>query len=86
MRGLADRLNATMDVVTNAVRFACFTQAIALGERAHLSLGASKLKRVDAKLLSEEPLQTIKHAERLGYWFGMAGSTRTVFEIMGLTA
>lgn len=81
---LADRLNSTMDIVSDAIRFACFTKVLALNEDARLQMGSQKLKKTSIKVLSEESSQAIKHAERLGYWLAMAGSTRAVFDIMGL--
>lgn len=83
---LAARVNATMDIVTEAIRFACFTGVIDLDGEARLQLGPRKLKKSVVKALSQEPAQAIKHAERLGYWFAMAGSTRAVFDMIGLTA
>jgi len=83
--GLAARLNATMDIVTEAVRFACFTRVLKFDDRARLRLGPARLKKSATKVLSEQPAHAIKHAERLGYWFAMTGSTRAVFNMMGLT-
>ena len=37
------------------------------------------------KALSEEPAQQLKRAERLGFWFAAAGSTKTLFDMMGFT-
>ncbi|KPZ16107.1 hypothetical protein ALO41_102970 [Pseudomonas amygdali pv. ulmi] len=36
------------------------------------------------KQLGENTQQTFKHIERLGCWLALAGSTRTVFDMMGL--
>jgi hypothetical protein len=83
--GLAARANATMDIVTEAIRFACFTRVVELDESARLRLGAAKLKKSATNALSEGPAQAIKHAGRLGYWFAMTGSMRAVFDMMGLT-
>jgi hypothetical protein len=82
--GLGARVNPTMDIVTEAIRFACFTRVVELDEGARLRLGPERLKKSATNALREEPAQTIKHAQRLGYWFAMTGSTRAVFD-MGLT-
>lgn len=50
-----------------------------------LKIGPAKLKASAAKKLTDQPGQALKRAERLGYWFADAGSTRTVFDTMGLT-
>ncbi|MEY9463915.1 three component ABC system middle component [Bradyrhizobium ottawaense] len=83
--GLSIRINASMNIVTDAIRFACFARILQLNEAGCLQLGPSKLKKSAVKVLSDEPAQSIKHAERLGFWFAMAGSTRTVFNVMELT-
>lgn len=82
--GLAERVNASMDVVTEAIRFGCFARVVAVDGAARLQLGDRKIKRGAVDALSEEPAQALKRAQRLGYWFAAAGSTRTVFDMMGL--
>lgn len=83
--GLGMRVNASLDIVSDAIRFGCFTRLVAIGEGARLLLGDQKLKPSAINALGEEPAQMIKHAGRLGHWFAAAGSTRSVFDIMGLT-
>lgn len=83
--GLTERLNCSMDIVTEAIRFGCYSHVLAVDESARLRLGAYKVKKSVIKALSEYPAQTLKRAERLGYWFAAAGSTKTVFDMMGLT-
>jgi hypothetical protein len=83
--GLADRVNASLDIVTDAVRFGCFTEALALTHEARLQLGHAKLKKSAIGLLDDAAAQSVKRSERLGYWCAMAGSTRSVFDILGLT-
>jgi hypothetical protein len=82
---LAVRLNSSMNLVTEAVRFGCFSHLLRLNEESRIQLGSLKLKDGMLAKLGSESTQSIKHAERLGYWFAMAGSTRTSFEMMGLT-
>jgi hypothetical protein len=82
--GLADRLNASLNMVTDAVRFGCFTGTIALKPDARLQLGGAKFKKSAIGMLDDAAAQALKRSERLGYWFAMAGSTRNVFDIMGL--
>lgn len=83
--GLAARINASMSIVTEAVRFGCFTYVLALREDGRICPGTGKVKQSALNKLHDEPALAIKHAERLGYWFAMAGSTRTTFDMMGLT-
>jgi len=83
--GLAARVNASMSMVTEAIRFGCFARVLLLDQSARLKLGTTKAKGKALNGLGTAPAQSIKHAERLGYWFAMSGSTRTVFDIMGLT-
>lgn len=83
--GLADRVNRSMEIVTAAVRLACFTHILALVDGARLQAGTQKLKKSPISALSDDTANGIKRAERLGYWFATAGSTRSVFDAMGLT-
>ncbi|MCC5092526.1 MULTISPECIES: three component ABC system middle component [Xanthomonas] len=82
---LVDRVNGSMSIVTEAVRFTCFMKALNLDEEGRLKSGPEKLKKAAVNGLSERPVAVIKNSERLGYWFGMAGSARTSFDMMGLT-
>lgn len=83
--GLAARINASASIVTEAVRFGCFARVLALGEDGRVRLGTQKIKKSVLGKLRDEPALAIKHAELLGYWFAMVGSTRTTFDMMGLT-
>lgn len=83
--GLAARINASASIVTKAIRFGCFTQVLALGGDGRVRLGARNIKKSVLGKLHDERALAVKHAERLGYWFAMAGSTRTTFDMMGLT-
>lgn len=83
--GLAERLNASMSLVTEAIRYGCFSHVLMLGEDGHIQVGPEKIKKNLLSKLSNDSAKVVKHAERLGYWFAMAGSTRTTFDTMGLT-
>lgn len=83
--GLADRVNRSMEIVTAALRLACFTQTLALVDGTRLQAGTQKLKKSPIAALSGDTANGIKRAERMGYWFATTGSTRSVFDAMGLT-
>ncbi len=83
--GLANLVNSSMDIVTDAIRFGCFSRILVVSPTARLGPGIQKVKKSAITALSEAPAQSIKRAERLGFWFASAGSTRTVFDMMGLT-
>jgi hypothetical protein len=83
--GLGERVNASMDIVTEAVRFGCFSRALLMDQAARLKLGQHKIQKRFVKTLSASTAQSLRHAERLGYWFAAVGSTRSVFDLMGLT-
>lgn len=82
---LADRLNASLAIVTDAVRLGCFTKAVILDKHSRLKPGALHLKDNLAKGLSLDLSGPVKRADRLGYWLGTAGSTKTAFDILGLS-
>ncbi|CAB3837505.1 three component ABC system middle component [Achromobacter deleyi] len=83
--GLTERVNASLDIVSEAVRYGCFTRVLSIGEGGRLCLGERRLKERALSRLGEEPRSAISRAKRLGFWFITAGSTRTVFDAMGLT-
>jgi hypothetical protein len=82
---LTERVNASLDMVTEAVRFGCFCRILLLDEAARLRVGERSLKKNVVDALSQGPAHALRRAERLGYWFAAVGSTRSVFDIMGLT-
>jgi hypothetical protein len=67
------------------VRLGCFSHTLALHGGARLSAGSRGLKKDLASGLSAELARTVRHADRLGFWFATAGSTKTVYDMMGLT-
>ena len=82
---LVERINASMPVVTEAIRFGCFARVVAVETDGRVRMGSQKLKKSAISGLTDGPARALKHAERLGYWFAMAGSTRATFDMMGLT-
>lgn len=82
---LAERLNASLQIVTEAVRLSCFTGVVTLDGHGRLQTGSPFLKGHQAKGLSDDLLGPLKRADRLGFWFGTAGSTKTAFDIVGLS-
>jgi Family of unknown function (DUF6521) len=82
---LSNRLNSSMSIVTEAIRFGCFTNVIQMNANARLNIGDKVILKSALTKLTSDTAKAIKHAERLGYWFAMAGSTRSVFNMMGIT-
>ncbi|MCW8087670.1 three component ABC system middle component [Sabulicella glaciei] len=83
--GLAERVNASLEIVSDAIRFGCFAGVLVMRQDARLQLGGKKMKQSAISALGEEPAQAMKRAARLGHWFSTAGTTRTIFDMMGLT-
>lgn len=83
--GLTSRINQSLGIVTEGIRFACFAGVIAIDSGSRLQLGSQRLKKASQKALSAHSVNTIKRATRLGYWFAAEGSTRSAFESLGLT-
>lgn len=83
--GLASRLNATMGIVTEAIRLSCFAQILSFNQEACLVTGSKFKKGFLNVKMNDETKQIVKCAERLGAWFANAGSAKEVFNIMQLT-
>lgn len=82
---LGERLNASLEIVTMAVRYGCFTDVFVLGRDGRMRLGTKTVKATAIAKLDAISTGAIKRAGRLGTWFAMAGSTRNIFGILGLT-
>lgn len=81
---LADRVNGSLDIVTEAIRFACFSNLLAITAEGKVAPGASSLPKHLKLQLMQDTWNIFDNIDRLGHWFAMAGSTRTVFNLMGL--
>lgn len=79
------RLNGSLEVVSEAIQFSCFSEYLVLNEKAELILGPKKLKKSIFKKMDSSLLESVRYSEKLGSWFASAGSTKAVFDIMGLT-
>lgn len=82
---LAERLNSSVDFVAGAVRFGCFSHVVTMTDNARLIIGTRTLKKELASGLSSDLARSVRYADRLGYWFATAGSTKTIYDMMGLT-
>jgi hypothetical protein len=83
--GLADRVNAGLLTVGDAVRYGCFTNVLLLSPEGRVGPGSKKPKQSPLNGLDTVTLGAIRRAGRLGHWFASAGSTRNIFGILGLT-
>lgn len=83
--GLDDRIDASLDIVTAAVRYGCFTQIFMLTADGRLKPGAKRTNAAAVGRLDPRSSGVIKRAGRLGAWLAAAGSTRNIFGVMGLT-
>lgn len=81
---LADRVNGSLLIVTEAIRYACFSRLLTVNAEGRIVLGAAPLRKGITKQLGEETQNVFKNIDRLGCWFALAGTTRTVFDMMGL--
>lgn len=81
---LASRVNGSLDIVTEAIRYACFTNVLAMTVDGKLVPGPSPMPKHLLIQLSQDSQAMFKHIERLGCWVAMTGSTRTVLNMMGL--
>lgn len=81
---LAARINGSLDIVTEAIRFGCFANLIAMTPEGRIA--PSMLSGVKKHLagVSEQSALAFKSIDRLGHWLAMAGSSRTTFDLMGL--
>lgn len=82
---LLTRINASMDIVTEAIRYGCFAQLITLTAEGQLRSGPKATNKAAIKRLCQENQAAFKQATLLGAWFATAGTARTTLNMMGLT-
>ena len=81
---LVSRVEASLDIVTEGLRFGCFAQVLSW-QGAHVVRGPAPMKKVTSAGSGEAVASAMKRAERMGYWLAAVGSQRAVFSMMGLT-
>ena len=79
---LAVRVNGTLQITTNAVRFGCITGILRLDAECLTDLPDVK---VPASVMAGPSSSACKRARLLGSWFAGAGSARAVMEAMGVS-
>uniref|UniRef100_A0A9E7ZMH7 DUF6521 family protein n=1 Tax=Bosea sp. NBC_00436 TaxID=2969620 RepID=A0A9E7ZMH7_9HYPH len=80
---LAIRVDASLGIVTEGLRFGCFSQVLRW-QGAHILRGPTPIKKVTSARSGEAVAGAMKRAERMGYWLAAVGSQRAVFSMMGL--
>jgi hypothetical protein len=82
LSGLAQRVNGSLEITTNAIRFGAMHRLLVLDEDSCLCAPDQPLK--DA-ILTGPMRAAFKRARLLGIWLASAGSERTVLETFGVT-
>jgi hypothetical protein len=80
--GLSQRVNTTLAVSTEAIRFGCFAELLRLN---HVGEIESLDRHVPAAVSGGVVGGALKRARLLGIWFAGAGSARAVMEALGLS-
>lgn len=83
--GIADRINATSELVTDAIRYGALSETLRLGTDGCLAPGPKNLWGARKVLADDYVADACKRADRLGYWFAGVGPTRAIFTALGLT-
>lgn len=82
LSGLAQRINGSLEITTNAIRFGAIHRLFDLDEDSRLCAPAPPLKGA----VLTGPMQAVfKRARLLGIWLASAGSERTVLETLGVS-
>lgn len=79
--GLAERVNSTLQITTEAVRFGCVTGSLLLAEDGRLQQGKKPIKIAGKETVKD----AVKKSRSLGCWFGATGSSRAVMTALGVT-
>lgn len=82
LTGLSVRINDTLQVTTDAIRFGCTARILRLNHDGSL---LSMHKKFPKSLNDGTPNRVFKRAALLGNWFAGTGSARAVIEALGVT-
>ncbi|NDZ12698.1 hypothetical protein C7T35_10080 [Variovorax sp. WS11] len=82
LSGLSGRVNATLAVTTEAIRFGCIAGLLRLEAEASIASANTKMPPAVVAGIAGSAL---KRARLLGSWFSGAGSARAVIEAMGVS-
>lgn len=81
----SERASAVVPFVREALLFCCGRGVITIGDDGKLRAGATKLRGITQyRLAGEEVKDGIRLAEMTGRWFALAGTTATVFTLLGV--
>lgn len=80
--GFSGRVNATLAISTEAIRFGCVAGLLRLDSEGSIASSHKKLPPVVSSGVAGAPL---KRARLLGAWFAEAGSARAVMEALGVS-
>lgn len=79
---LSKRVNDTLNITTDAIRFGCISEILHLGAKGQVVSGD---KKIPLAAMTGPSGRAFARARLLGYWFANAGSARAVMEAMGVT-
>jgi hypothetical protein len=80
LNDLTKRVNSTLGITTEAIRFGCISSILSLNAD-----GTIDGKKINLSRLIKNNSLSLKKIRLLSYWFSEMGSTRATFEAMGLT-
>jgi hypothetical protein len=81
---LGARLDASLPIVSAAVKLGLTSRALELGKGGVIGLGNNVPAKAHAERLPYESKQVIRRAERLGIWMARAGTTGSIFSAFGV--
>jgi hypothetical protein len=76
---------APNDIVREALLFLCERQVVSIGDDGLLRAGVATLRGITTyRNTGEEVKEAIRLSELVGRWFALAGTTATVFTLLGV--
>jgi hypothetical protein len=85
LSGLAERVNASLEMTTGAIRFGALIGLLSLGSDGRVTFHKSAIKKALPTSSDNLAVGAIKRAERLGYWLSEVRSSQTIFNALGIT-
>ncbi|MXQ13554.1 three component ABC system middle component [Microvirga makkahensis] len=85
LSGLAERINASLEITTDAVRFGVLLGLLSLEPDGRVKFQKAGMKKALPASSDNLAVGAIKRAERLGYWLSEVRSSQTIFNALGIS-
>lgn len=83
---IADRVHTTAQITNEAISFGCFSGLLAIDKtNGQITAGTNAADPIKAAVKAgKDAERAVKMSQRLGYWFGSCGSSKSIYSAFGV--